>query len=41
MHCRCFAVAGIYACAPLTLVWTSNIISWPAEKRAITQAFVK
>lgn len=36
----CFGVGGIYASAPLALVWTSNIISWPAEKRAVTQAFV-
>jgi predicted MFS family arabinose efflux permease len=36
----CFGVAFIYANAPLVLVWTSNIISYPAEKRAITQAFV-
>ncbi len=36
----CFGVGGIYASAPLVLVWTSNIISWPAEKRAVTQAFV-
>ncbi|KAJ9094626.1 hypothetical protein QFC19_007839 [Naganishia cerealis] len=36
----CFGVALIYANAPLVLVWTSNIISYPAEKRAITQAFV-
>lgn len=36
----CFAVAGIYVCIPLVLVWTSNIVSWPAEKRAVTQATV-
>lgn len=36
----CFGVGGIYASAPIALVWTSNIISWPAEKRAVTQAFV-
>ncbi|KAJ9119048.1 hypothetical protein QFC22_003539 [Naganishia vaughanmartiniae] len=35
-----FGIAFIYANAPLVLVWTSNIISYPAEKRAITQAFV-
>lgn len=34
------AIGGIYACAPLVLVWTSNVICWPAEKRAVTQAFV-
>lgn len=36
----CFAVAGIYVCIPLVLVWTSNVVSWPAEKRAVTQATV-
>jgi len=36
----CFGVGAIYASAPLALVWTSNVISWPAEKRAVTQAFV-
>jgi hypothetical protein len=36
----CFAVGGIYASCPLVLVWTSNVVSWPAEKRAVTQAFV-
>lgn len=33
-------VGARYACAHLVLVWTSNVICWPAEKRAITQAFV-
>lgn len=37
----CFAVGGIYAAPPLALTWTSNVISWPSEKRAVTQAFVK
>lgn len=36
----CLGVAFIFANPPLVLVWTSNIIAWPAEKRAITQAFV-
>ncbi|KAJ7695351.1 major facilitator superfamily domain-containing protein [Mycena rosella] len=36
----CFAVAGIYAAAPLTLMWVSNIIDHPAEKRAVAIAFV-
>jgi peptidoglycan/LPS O-acetylase OafA/YrhL len=36
----CFGVAAIYSNPPLVLVWTSNIISWPAEKRAISQAWV-
>ncbi|KAJ6590694.1 major facilitator superfamily domain-containing protein [Mycena vulgaris] len=36
----CFAVAGIYAACPLTLMWVSNIIDHPAEKRAVAIAFV-
>lgn len=36
----CFGVAAIFANPPLVLVWTSNIIAYPAEKRAITQAWV-
>lgn len=36
----CFGFGAIYCSAPLVLVWTSNIISYPAEKRAVTQAFV-
>jgi hypothetical protein len=34
------SLSGIFASAPLVLVWTSNVISWPSEKRAIAQAFV-
>lgn len=34
----CFAAAGIWCSVPLILVWVSNVISWPAEKRAIAQA---
>lgn len=34
----CFAAAGIWCCIPLILVWVSNTITWPAEKRAIAQA---
>jgi hypothetical protein len=34
----CFAAAGIWSVIPLILVWVSNIITWPAEKRAIAQA---
>ncbi|KAJ7736741.1 major facilitator superfamily domain-containing protein [Mycena maculata] len=36
----CFAVAGIYAACPLTLLWVSNIIDHPSEKRAISIALV-
>lgn len=34
----CFAAAGIWSAIPLILVWVSNVITWPAEKRAIAQA---
>jgi hypothetical protein len=34
----CFAAAGIWCSIPLILVWVSNVITWPAEKRAIAQA---
>jgi predicted MFS family arabinose efflux permease len=36
----CFAVAGIYAVCPLTLLWVSSIIDHPAEKRAVAIAIV-
>lgn len=36
----CFAVAGIYAVCPLTLLWVSSVIDHPAEKRAIAIAIV-
>ncbi|KAI0317731.1 major facilitator superfamily domain-containing protein [Amylostereum chailletii] len=36
----CFAVAGVYAACPLTLLWVSGLITHPAEKRAIAIAFV-
>ncbi|KAJ7471892.1 major facilitator superfamily domain-containing protein [Mycena latifolia] len=36
----CFAVAGIYAACPLTLLWVSSIIDHPAEKRAVAIALV-
>ncbi|KAG5652487.1 hypothetical protein H0H81_004843 [Sphagnurus paluster] len=36
----CFAVGGVYAACPLTLLWVSSIIDHPAEKRAIAIAFV-
>ncbi|KAK1222249.1 hypothetical protein PQX77_014882 [Marasmius sp. AFHP31] len=36
----CFAVGGVYAACPLTLLWVSNIIDHPAEKRAVAIALV-
>ncbi|KAF8905904.1 major facilitator superfamily domain-containing protein [Mucidula mucida] len=36
----CFAVGGVYACCPLTLLWVSGIIDHPAEKRAVAIAIV-
>ncbi|KAF9039615.1 MFS general substrate transporter [Hymenopellis radicata] len=36
----CFAVGGVYACCPLTLLWVSGIIDHPAEKRAVAIALV-
>ncbi|KIY44671.1 MFS general substrate transporter [Fistulina hepatica ATCC 64428] len=36
----CFAVGGIYAACPLTLLWVAKIIAFPAEKRAIAIAIV-
>ncbi|OZJ04492.1 hypothetical protein BZG36_02667 [Bifiguratus adelaidae] len=36
----CFAVGGVYAACPLTLMWVANIILHPAEKRAVAIAIV-
>ncbi|KAI5119148.1 hypothetical protein M0805_005227 [Coniferiporia weirii] len=36
----CFAVGGVYAACPLTLLWVSSIITHPAEKRAVAIAIV-
>ncbi|KAK1222822.1 hypothetical protein PQX77_014244 [Marasmius sp. AFHP31] len=36
----CFAVGGVYAACPLTLLWVSGVIDHPAEKRAVSIAFV-
>ncbi|KAF9269899.1 MFS general substrate transporter [Marasmius fiardii PR-910] len=36
----CFAVGGVYAACPLTLLWVSGVIDHPAEKRAVAIAFV-
>ncbi|KAK0187187.1 major facilitator superfamily domain-containing protein [Armillaria mellea] len=36
----CFAVAGVYATCPLTLLWVSGVIDHPAEKRAVSIAIV-
>ena len=34
----CFAAACMFTAIPIVLVWVSNVILWPAEKRAIAQA---
>ncbi|KAF9018374.1 MFS general substrate transporter [Hymenopellis radicata] len=36
----CFAVGGVYATCPLTLLWVSSVIDHPAEKRAVAIALV-
>ncbi|THU87407.1 MFS general substrate transporter [Dendrothele bispora CBS 962.96] len=36
----CFGVGGVYAACPLTLLWVSNVIAQPAEKRAVAIALV-
>jgi hypothetical protein len=36
----CFYIAGLYTALPLILNWTSEIISLPAEKRAVVVALV-
>ncbi|KAI9325796.1 major facilitator superfamily domain-containing protein [Zopfochytrium polystomum] len=36
----CLAVAGVWTSCMLTLVFLSNVIVWPSEKRAVAQAFV-
>lgn len=36
----CFYIAGLYTALPLILNWTSEVISLPAEKRAVVVAFV-
>ncbi|KAL0062051.1 hypothetical protein AAF712_011129 [Marasmius tenuissimus] len=36
----CFAVGGVYAACPLTLLWVSSVIDHPAEKRAVAIAIV-
>ncbi|KAL1668322.1 major facilitator superfamily domain-containing protein [Schizophyllum commune] len=36
----CFGVGGVYAACPLSLLWVSGIIDHPAEKRAVSIAFV-
>lgn len=36
----CFGVGTIYATAPIILVYTSNLLSSPADKRAVAGAFV-
>lgn len=36
----CFAVGGVYAACPLTLMWVANSIPHPSEKRGIAIAIV-
>ncbi|KAK1521071.1 allantoate permease [Colletotrichum abscissum] len=36
----CFYIAGLYTALPLMLNWTSEVISLPAEKRAVVVALV-
>ena len=36
----CFAVGGVYAACPLTLLWVSSVFKFPAEKRAVAIAVV-
>lgn len=36
----CFYIAGLYTALPLILNWTSEVVSLPAEKRAVVVAFV-
>lgn len=36
----CFYIAGLYTALPLILNWASEVISLPAEKRAVVVAFV-
>ncbi|VDB86682.1 unnamed protein product [Peniophora sp. CBMAI 1063] len=36
----CFAVGGVYAACPLTLLWVSGLVAHPAEKRAVAIAIV-
>lgn len=36
----CFAVGGVYAASPLTLLWVSSVFRYPAEKRAVAIAIV-
>ena len=36
----CFAVGGVYAACPLTLLWVSSVFRFPAEKRAMAIAIV-
>lgn len=36
----CFYIAGLYTALPLILNWTSEVISLPAEKRAVVMALV-
>lgn len=35
-----FGFGAVYAVCPLVLTWVPNVISWPAEKRAVAIALV-
>lgn len=36
----CFMAAGVWSALPLILTWTTNVIQWPREKRAVAIATV-
>ncbi|KAJ7469308.1 MFS general substrate transporter [Mycena galericulata] len=36
----CFGLAGTWSAIPIVLAWTPNVITYPNEKRAVSQAFV-
>jgi hypothetical protein len=36
----CFAASGIWTALPQILAWFSNVVSYPAEKKSISQALI-
>ncbi|KAJ7764290.1 MFS general substrate transporter [Mycena metata] len=36
----CFGLGGTWSALPIVLAWTPNVISYPNEKRGVSQAFV-
>jgi predicted MFS family arabinose efflux permease len=36
----CFLIAGIYTAVPLILNWASEVVSFPAQKRSVSIAFI-